>query len=272
MSHFTALDSIPKSFGHYVQTRQIEKGSTCVVCEVIDKRSSKTYATKIMPLSEDIPRKLREAIQREVRVLRRIRNRHLCTLHDVMVESGFIYLVLENCSGGSLLQMLLEGRLSNMSEIRRVFRQVACAVKYLHDHDIAHGDIKVENIVFDSAGNAKLIDLGYCHEKKIACDSDKSGTLQYAAPELLKQGRYRTDKADVWSLGILLHVMITGVFPFPNGHDALITRVILSGKLHAHPKMQGGCRVLFKRMTSWKPEHRPSAADVLSNPWLTRRE
>jgi serine/threonine protein kinase len=269
MTHLKSLNHIPRSFGKYELTRRIETGSTCVVSEAVDKQTGKIYATKVMPFSKDIPTRFRQTIEREVRVLRRLKSDFLSELHDVVREHDFIYLVLENCKGGTLLSMIMEKRLSKQRDIQRIFGQIVAGVKYMHDHGISHGDIKAENIVFDCSGNAKLIDVGYCKEKRIGQDSDKSGTLNYAAPELLRTGQYRTDKADVWSLGILLYVMVTGTFPFLNDRPEVIRKTILSGTLKPNGRMKGECCELYDGMTSRKPEDRPTIHEIVSNPWVS---
>jgi serine/threonine protein kinase len=271
MMNAKLLNSIPQTFGKYSLKRRIESGSTCVVAEAVDKTSGITYAVKVMPFSEAISKHLKQAIEREIRVLRRVNSSHICKLYDVVKQNGLIFLVLEYCEGGNLLTMILNGRLQKISEVQRVFKQVLQGVKYLHDHHIAHGDIKPENVVFDSHGNAKLIDLGYCKEKRIGSDLDKSGTLRYAAPEILSQGKYNTHSADVWALGILLFVMATGRFPYASDKDWVIKQLIQTGKLSMHPNMEDNVADLFKKMTTVDPADRCTVEQLLANPWLANK-
>ena len=88
-------------------------------------------------------------------------------------------------------------------------------MEYLHNNNICHRDIKLENILLDEYGDAKLSDFGLSkkHEKnellKTAC-----GSPIYAAPEMLKGDPYKGSEVDIWSLGISLYVMVCGEFPF----------------------------------------------------------
>jgi serine/threonine protein kinase len=268
MSYASLLSSIPQTFGNYSLTRPIESGSTCVVSEAVDTTTGTYYAVKILPFSETIPTKLKQAIDREIRTLRRCSSQHICKLYDVLQQDKLIFLVLENCTGGNLLSMILEDRLQHMADVQRIFRQVVQGVKYLHDHGIAHGDIKPENVVFDSYGNAKLIDLGYCKETLIGSDLDKSGTFRYAAPEMLRSGVYNTYSADVWALGILLFVMVTGRFPYSSDNDRVIKHMIQTGQLTLLPRMDEKVVQLFKRMTMVDPDERLTVDEVLASPWL----
>jgi serine/threonine protein kinase len=269
MPHSTILDSIGQNVGRFSLTRRIGIGSTCVVSEVKDIATGKIYAAKIIPFTDLSPLKLKQAIDREVRVLRRIKSPHICSLHDVIETDRYICLVLEHCGGGTLLKRIMQKQLSSMNDMRKIFREVTQAVQHLHDRGIAHGDIKADNVVFDADGKAKLIDLGYCKERRIGCESDKCGTLHYAAPELLKQGHYDTQNADVWSLGILLHVIVSGRFPYPSNHNAEVRNAILSGELQISPKVTGECRDLMMRMTARKPKDRPTLEQILASTWVT---
>jgi serine/threonine protein kinase len=141
------------------------------------------------------------------------------------------------------------------------------AVHYLHDLGLGHGDIKPENIVFDACGNAKLIGFGYC-EDRIGTEEDKTGTLHYAAPEMLRVGAYNTHMADVWALGILLFVMETGKFPFSGNNDEKIKAAIREGRLLMKPRLEENEERLFRRMTDMEPKKRPTVAEILAMPWL----
>jgi serine/threonine protein kinase len=271
MMNAQLLDFIPHMFGKYWLKRRIESGSTCVVAEAVDKTSGIIYAVKIMPFSQAIPNRLKQAIDREIRVLQRVNCSHICKLYDVVKQDGLIFLVLEYCEGGNLLTMILDGRLQKISEVQRVFKQILQGVKYLHDHNIAHGDIKPENVVFDVHGNAKLIDLGYCKEKLIGSELDKSGTLYYAAPEILSQGKYNTHSADVWALGILLFVMATSRFPYASDQDRIVRQLIRTGKLLIYPTMNDNVADLFKKMTTVDPADRCTIEQLLASPWLANK-
>jgi serine/threonine kinase 33 len=237
----------------------------------MDTSTRRLHAVKIMPFSDATPSKFKNAIQQEVRTHRRISSPYVCELHDVVMDGKRIYLILDNCEGGNLLTMILEGRITSMSELKRIFRQIVLGVQYLHQQNIAHGDIKPENVVFTAEGAVKLIDFGYAKDKRVGTDEDKSGTLWYAAPEMLTLGKYDTHMADVWSLGILLCVTAMSRFPYRALTEDVLRKEIQAGALIIDSDIDPAILALFRKMTQSDPSMRPSIEEVLSSSWLSER-
>ncbi|GAA5983338.1 hypothetical protein JCM5350_003077 [Sporobolomyces pararoseus] len=106
--------------------------------------------------------------------------------------------------------------------IARILSQVADALAFLHEHSIVHRDIKDENVVLDADGNVRLIDFGSAAYVKDGRFFDTfSGTLDFAAPEVLKGARYSGREQDVWALGVLGYVLICGECPFWSPEEAM---------------------------------------------------
>ncbi|GAA5923681.1 uncharacterized protein JCM15063_003726 [Sporobolomyces koalae] len=106
--------------------------------------------------------------------------------------------------------------------IARILSQVADALAFLHEHSIVHRDIKDENVVLDGEGNVRLIDFGSAAYVKDGRFFDTfSGTLDFAAPEVLKGARYSGREQDVWALGVLGYVLICGECPFWSPEEAM---------------------------------------------------
>ncbi|GJN91905.1 hypothetical protein Rhopal_004930-T1 [Rhodotorula paludigena] len=108
------------------------------------------------------------------------------------------------------------------SPIQRILSQIADAVYFLHGHSIVHRDIKDENCVLDPDGNVRLIDFGSAAYVKEGRKFDTfSGTLDFAAPEVLKGARYSGKEQDIWALGVLGYVLICGECPFWSPDEAM---------------------------------------------------
>jgi serine/threonine protein kinase len=227
----SSAHNLPTTFGKYKILGLLGEGSTCVVAEALHQQTGKSYAVKIINGDHNMSFKLSSAIEREIRILKKLDHPNIIRLIEVIHENGYIFVVMEHCEGGTLLDLILADKLHDLSDVKRLFRQIAEAVAYLHSLGIAHGDIKPDNIVLTADGDAKLIDFGYCKESLLGFDEDKSGTVQYAAPELFITGAYNTRKADIWSLGILLFVMARGRFPYASSDDAMIIRLVVSGRI-----------------------------------------
>ncbi|GAA6044375.1 hypothetical protein JCM8097_004901 [Rhodosporidiobolus ruineniae] len=107
-------------------------------------------------------------------------------------------------------------------DIQRILRQLTDAIYFLHEHSIVHRDIKDENVVLDAEGTVRLIDFGSAAYVKEGRKFDTfSGTLDFAAPEVLKGARYGGKEQDVWALGVLGYVLVCGECPFWSPDEAM---------------------------------------------------
>jgi serine/threonine protein kinase len=214
-----------------------------------------------------VRRGLIKAVEREISILKTIQHKHIISVTECFLRHDLICVVTEKADGGDLLSWILDGRLQHDDLYKRIFVQVLLAVQYLHGLGLAHNDIKAENVVLDADGNAKLIDFGFAKVGQVTGDSDKSGTLIYAAPEILLSGPYHPQQVDVWSLGILLYAMATRKFPYPTENDAVLRERICTGKL-AFPKgMDENVKKLVRSMTKMNPNERPTVSQVLNSPF-----
>jgi serine/threonine protein kinase len=135
---------------------------------------------------------------------------------------------MEHCSS-TVLDWELNGLFDSAQSVLEDFRNIANAFQYLHGMEIAHGDLKPDNILMDKGGNSKLADFGFCHTSLFVGDERKSGTIEHIAPELLMPGLYQTQKADIWALGIVFFALMTKEFPFKP--DVPIFKQIKSGEI-----------------------------------------
>jgi MAP/microtubule affinity-regulating kinase len=260
--------NLPKTFGKYEIIQVLGQGSTCVVAQALHHPTGKSYAVKIIYLSDNIPTSLTAAVEREIRILKSLNHPNIIKLIEVVRENHRIFVVMEHCEGGTLLNLITSDKLKGLSEVKRLFRQIVEGISYLHSLGIAHGDIKPDNIVLTSEGDAKLIDFGYCKESLVGFDEDKSGTVKYAPPEIFRAGAYDTRKADSWSLGILLFVMATGKFPYTSSDEAVVRRLVISGRLARLEQIGSELSELYDAMTRLAPRQRPTVDAIVNSPCL----
>jgi serine/threonine protein kinase len=257
------LANIPKTFGKYRIGRVIGEGGTSIVAEAFDRETGQSYAVKIIGKGEKMTKNVSAAVEREIRVLKRLNHPNIVKLIEVVREEKNIFVVLENCEGGSLLNHILSGAKMGLAEVVRVFRQIASAVGYLHSEGIAHGDLKPDNIVLTKSGEVKLIDFGYCKEDVMSGDGDKSGTIKYAPPEFFRRGLYNPRKADMWSLGIVLFVMVTGSFPYYTSEDAIVRDLIAEGRMVPVSRIGPEFADVYRVLTNRFPRLRPNVEVIL---------
>ena len=136
--------------------------------------------------------------------------------YETYEEKKYVYVVMEYCAGGELFDQIVnkEDQVFNESEACSIMEKLFRAINHCHASGVVHRDIKPENIMMDLDGELKFIDFGL--SKKIA---DRSTTLKtivgtpfYMAPEVI-EGKYN-QKCDLWSLGVLMYVLLSGYLPF----------------------------------------------------------
>lgn len=182
-------------------------------------------------------------IRGEVHALARLSHPHIISLKELFEDRGEITIVTELMPGGDLLDYITKTK-APLSEpvLREVVRQVGQALLYLHTRKYIHGDLKPDNIfILDSAALTnplsssfvvKVGDLGQVYRipdsasKRLADTGSRFTTLEYAAPETFSHCP-RDYPADMWSLGVSMYVLLTGMTPFPSrfGQQELIKAV-----------------------------------------------
>lgn len=227
-----------------------------------------------------------KSIQNETNIMRRLDHPNIVKLFDAFQrenDARYVYIVMELCTGGELFDALQSRYIHNdynrFSEdtIRQITKQVLNAVQYCHSKRIAHLDIKPENIILATPvkegqpfPNIKLIDFGLAmnFEDFNHCPCGFRGTLAYAAPEILqsipdRKARYN-QKADIWSIGIVLYVLFIGGWPFENPEN--IESDLNDGLyFEGIPEL---AKQFILRLLTFKPNGRPSATTALKDTWV----
>ncbi|XP_061349292.1 serine/threonine-protein kinase PEPKR2-like, partial [Gastrolobium bilobum] len=172
-----------------------------------------------------------ETVYREVEIMQHLSGHPgVVTLLAVYEEADCSHLVMELCSGGRLVdQMFREGPCSEQ-RAANILKEVMLVIKYCHDMGVVHRDIKPENILLTASGEIKLADFGLAMRiSKGQNLTGLAGSPAYVAPEVLL-GRY-SEKADIWSAGVLLHALLVGVLPFKGDSQEAVFEAIKNSKL-----------------------------------------
>lgn len=143
-------------------------------------------------------------------------------------------------------------------------KKIFSAVNYFHSKDIAHRDLKLENLLYLPDGTIKIIDFGFAirtkEKQKTFC-----GTPTYMAPEIVKRLPYKAPDVDIWALGIMMFRMMTGVYPFMANNDKDLYKKIVAGTYESHLLPSPKARDLVSRILRVKAEERIIARDVDSS-------
>jgi calcium-dependent protein kinase len=212
----------------------------------------------------------------EFQLLRNLDHPHILRIYDLYKDQRYIYMITEYCEGGDIFAMIQKADNFNEKIASRIMKQVMNAVLYCHQNGIVHRDIKSDNIMFlensiDSP--IKLIDFGISLKfEKNTKLKDKTGTVLYIAPEVL-QGSY-DEKCDIWSCGVLMYMMLSGVPPFYGATRKEVMQKISKGKFSFKSKVWSiiskEAKELIEKMLTLNPEKRPSAREVLNHPWFIK--
>ena len=169
-------------------------------------------------------------LQYEINILKNLSHPHIVRLLEVFEDKQYIYLVQELCEGRELFEEIQKRSRFTELEAAIVTKQLLSAINYCHERKVAHRDLKPENILIDrkEKGAVKVIDFGTSH----LFDNQKLmhqmyGTTYYIAPEVLL-GNY-TEKCDLWSIGVILYIMLSGKPPFQGKSDTEILARVTSG-------------------------------------------
>uniref|UniRef100_A0A8D2JQE5 non-specific serine/threonine protein kinase n=1 Tax=Sciurus vulgaris TaxID=55149 RepID=A0A8D2JQE5_SCIVU len=192
-------------------------------------------------------------------------------LFQVIETNRYLYIVMEHAGGGHLRSLVPEPGGLPEEEARRLFREIAGAVRYCHAKGIVHLDLKPENVVLDARGQAKLIDFGlstrFSPGEKL---SRFWGTLLYSAPEVARREDYEGPPADVWSLGVVLYFMLTGSRAFLANTAREVRRRVTEGTYELPPHLSQGAQSLIREMLTVDLAQRPTLEQVLGHPWLSQ--
>jgi len=217
-----------------------------------------------------------EAIQdclRETEIFLSIDHPHAVQLVDVYISDDTIDLVMECMEGGDLFERVNEKSFSE-EEVADTMRQMLLALDYLHGRGIAHCDVKPQNFLFTEASGKqlKLGDFGFSQvcepgQQLMRC----SGTLTYAAPELL-QGMY-TSQVDMWALGVSAHELLLGQVPFAGSRDKCVQAIIAADWDRCQGWIGSSDALDFvDKLLVADPSVRLTASQALQHPWINRHQ
>jgi serine/threonine protein kinase/tetratricopeptide (TPR) repeat protein len=202
--------------GRYRICDELGRGGMGRVYKAIDREINEAVALKILNPEIGFDEKMIDRFRNELRLARRISHKNVCRIHDLGVAEGIYFISMEYIPGDNLKSIIrMMGPLSTARTLS-IAGQVCDGMAEAHGLGIIHRDLKTANIMIDREGNAHVMDFGIARAAVAEGLTDRGtmiGTPEYMAPEQI-EGENVDQRADIYSLGVILFEMLTGRVPF----------------------------------------------------------
>ena len=243
-------------------------------------RDSKTFKYAIKTIKKNIfKRHSIESIKREVNILRSLDHPNIVKYFETYEDECYLHIVMEYIAGDNLFRVLTDQKGFKFTE-RTISKIMTCllkAVLFLHHNGIIHRDIKPENIVFVEPNNfnaLKLIDFGLSIQQNAKKDNRRVGTPYYMSPEMVR-GNFNY-ASDVWSIGVILFIMVTGKQPFRGKSKEEVFEKIKKGNYDKNTLNRAKCskevKDLIKKMLVTEYSKRITVECALDHIWFKQFE
>ncbi|WCJ33317.1 Calcium-dependent protein kinase (CDPK) family protein [Euphorbia peplus] len=273
-----------KNFGsHYEIGEEVGRGHFGYTCAAVAKKGSikgQDVAVKVIPKSKMSTAISIEDVRREVQILRALTgHKNLIQFYDAYEDENNVYIVMELCKGGELLDRILtRGGKYPEEEAKAVMVQILSVAAYCHLQGVVHRDLKPENFLFSTKednSQLKAIDFGLSdYVKPDERLNDIVGSAYYVAPEVLHRS-YGTE-ADMWSIGVIAYILLCGSRPFWARTESGIFRAVLKADPIFNeapwPSLSPEAADFVKGLLNKDYRKRLTAAQALSHPWLATRQ
>ncbi|XP_036394775.1 death-associated protein kinase 2-like [Megalops cyprinoides] len=261
--------------GHFGQVREVRERATGIL-----------WAGKFLKLRKNASSRLgleRKSVEREVEILQALQHHNIMALRDVFESRAEVVLIVELISGGELFDFIAEKENLSENEAIEFIKQILQGVGFMHSKHIAHFDLKPENIMLSDKHvehpHIKIIDFGLAQcltpgeEYRSLC-----GTPQYIAPEVINYEPLSIS-ADMWSIGVITYIMLSGMSPFQGDTDEETLRNIVGMNYEFEDlyfsQTSDMAKDFIQKLLLKDPNERMTAEECLLHPWikpLTRKQ
>ncbi|KAJ8650428.1 hypothetical protein MRB53_003451 [Persea americana] len=259
--------------GKYQLGRLLGRGAYAKVYHAQSLEDDMGVAIKVIDKSKVAGTTMEPRIVREVSVMRRLSHPNIVKLHEVMATKSKIYMVMEHAKGGELFtQISRDGPLTEAAA-RRYFQQLVSAVHYCHSKGVTHRDIKPQNILLDHEGNLKVSDFGLSALPELLRDGllhTSCGTPAFTAPEVVRRKGYDGAKADAWSCGIILYLLLAGCLPFNEANIAVMYQKMYLRDFEFPCWISKSAQRVISRLLDPNPQNRITIEELIRISWFKK--
>lgn len=257
----------------YEVGRLLGQGTFAKVYHARHLKTGQSVAIKLIDKEKILKVGLIDQIKREISVMRLVRHPNVVQLYEVMASKSKIYFIMEYVRGGELFSRVARGKLKE-DAARKYFQQLVGAVEFCHSRGVYHRDLKPENLLLDDNGDLKITDFGLSALRETNGQDGllhtTCGTPAYVAPEVINKRGYDGAKADIWSCGVVLFVLLAGYLPFHDSNLMEMYRKITKGDFKCPNWFPPEVRKLLSRILDPNTNARISMNKIMENSWFKK--
>uniref|UniRef100_A0A672P8N0 Peripheral plasma membrane protein CASK n=1 Tax=Sinocyclocheilus grahami TaxID=75366 RepID=A0A672P8N0_SINGR len=263
----------------------IGKGPFSVVRRCINRDTGQQFAVKIVDVASftSSPGLSTEDLKREASICHMLKHPHIVELLETYSSDGMLYMVFEFMDGADLCFEIVKradaGFVYSEAVSSHYMRQILEALRYCHDNNVIHRDVKPHCVLLASKENSAPVKLGgfgvaiQLGESGLVAGG-RVGTPHFMAPEVVKREPYGKP-VDVWGCGVILFILLSGCLPFYGTKERLF-EAIVKGKYKMNPRqwsqISESAKDLVRRMLMLDPAERITVYEALNHPWLKERD
>lgn len=283
---------------YFIQDEVVGSGAFATVKKAIERSTGKTFAVKMINRRKVMGNF--ETVARELEVLKKLNHPRIVKLEGFYEDHDYYYMLMEFVSGGDLMDFVAAHGAVGENAGREITRQILEAVKYIHSMGISHRDLKPDNILIeqDDPVLVKLTDFGLAKVEDVGSRMKTfCGTMAYVAPEIIEASLENNDDGegrdpnkirsqqihneysslvDMWSMGCLVYVILTGHLPFSGSKPQELYSHISRGSYHEGPlkdcRISDEARDFIDCLLQVDPNNRLTAEKALEHPWIKMGE
>ncbi|KAI8799950.1 kinase-like domain-containing protein [Cladochytrium replicatum] len=261
-------------FKQYDLRQELGRGQFSIVRMGVRKQDGQMCAVKVIEKRRFwMNSKVADALDREVKILKKLDHPHIVQFIDFHDEGDTLYIVMELVRGGDMLKYINDqgGRVGE-GEARRLFKQIVESLKYLRSQSITHRDLKPENYLVTEDHQLKLADFGVAKGMDAANLNTMCGTPIYLAPEVIEQKFSYDSRVDLYSAGVILFYMLSGRAPFEGKTEMEVFEKIKRGQIDwsmpVWKTMSETGIDLVRQLIRPNPNDRIPLSQIEKHPWM----
>ncbi|KAJ6665501.1 hypothetical protein lerEdw1_003342 [Lerista edwardsae] len=245
------------------------RGRFGVIRECKENATGKRFMAKIVPYETEG----KQTVLQEYEILKGLHHERIMALHEAYITPRYLVLIAELCTGKEILYHFVDRFRYSEDDVVGYVTQIFQGLEYLHGRRVIHLDLKPDNIIVSSTNTVKIIDFGCAQTYNplvLRQLGHRVGTLEYMAPEMVK-GDPIGSAADVWGVGVLTYIMLSGRSPFFEVDPLETESKILAGRYDAfklYPNVSQSAALFIRKVLTAYPWSRPTVKDCFANPWL----